>query len=145
MTDITITQVGNTASWTADTWSSQIALASGAGIDGFALNIGKDGYTSQQVGYAYDAAEKSNFKMFLSFDYATTGGFSSGEVVNTIKQYSGRKGQYKYQNKPLVSTFEGPNNKGDWAGIKSQADCFFMPDWSSLGASAAASVPGVDG
>lgn len=86
--------------------------------------------------------------MFISFDYAAAqaqGGFSSSDVVGILKQYASRKGQYQFQGKPLVSTFEGPNNKGDWTGIKQQVDCFFMPDWSSLGPQAAASVAGVDG
>ena len=86
--------------------------------------------------------------MFISFDYAAAeaqGGFASSDVVSILKQYGSRKGQYMYQGKPLVSTFEGPDNKGDWPGIKSQVDCFFMPDWSSLGPQAAAAVPGIDG
>ncbi|KAJ0353197.1 hypothetical protein COL154_012253 [Colletotrichum chrysophilum] len=36
--------------------------------------------------------------------------------------------------KPFVSTFEGPDNAEDWVEIKAATGCFFIPDWSSLGA-----------
>lgn len=33
-----------------------------------------------------------------------------------------------------MSTFEGPGSADDWVTIKSETNCFFMPDWSSVGA-----------
>ena len=44
---------GNPAgAFTLDTWTNDIKLASSNGIDGFALNIGADDFTFQQVGLA---------------------------------------------------------------------------------------------
>jgi glucan endo-1,3-alpha-glucosidase len=44
--------VGNTYPFTKDTWKSDIKLAQSAGIDGFALNIGRDEW---QPGHVADA------------------------------------------------------------------------------------------
>ena len=45
--------VGLTASFTIDDWKSDIQLAQANGIDGFALNIGNDPFTSTQSDLAY--------------------------------------------------------------------------------------------
>lgn len=37
---------------------------------------------------------------------------------------------------------EGPGNGTDWIGIKAATGCFFIPDWSSVGAQAAMGVAG---
>ena len=140
--------IGTTAWMTPSDWQQQISQASAAGIAAFALNIAKDSYTDTQLGYAYDAAADANFKMFISFDYQAAesqGGFQASDVVTTINNYAGKPAQYKYNNQPLVSTFEGTANAGDWASIKQQTGCFFMPDYSSLGPQGAASQPNVDG
>ena len=42
----------------------------------------------------------------------------------------------------MLFSFEGPNNSGDWPSIKSQTNCFFIPDWDSIGAANAASASG---
>jgi len=68
--------VGNTSPYTLDTWSTDISLALGAGIDGFALNVGSGGVGSwqrKQVTNAYDAAAALSasghtFGLFLSLD-----------------------------------------------------------------------------
>ena len=129
----------------ADDWSQQIAQASSVGIKAFALNIANDAYTNTQLNLAYTAAANTDFKMFISFDYAAAGGFAASDVINTINTYSGLPAQYKYNNKPLVSTFEGPDQAGDWGNIKQQTGCFFMPDYSSQGPTGAAAEPNVDG
>ncbi|MCJ1475766.1 hypothetical protein MMC13_004430 [Lambiella insularis] len=126
--------VGNAGSWTQQQWAQDIANASAAGIDGFALNIAGDGYTSTQLGYAYDAADAAgNFKLFISFDYAANPAFVGDVqgVSSIINTYKGRKSQYLYDDAPLVSTFEGTTSAGDWPAIKSATGCFFVPDWTS--------------
>ncbi|GMM33555.1 hypothetical protein DASC09_008800 [Saccharomycopsis crataegensis] len=126
--------VGNAASMTLEDWKSDIALAQTAHIDGFALNIASnDGTNDAILNIAYEAAETLNFKMFLSFDYASTGAWSSSAVISTINKYKTYSAQFHYSGKPLVSTFIGSSNKGDWANIKEQTGCFFMPDWTDLG------------
>ena len=61
--------VGITAAYTVDDWKMDISLARADGIDEFALNIGNDTYTPQQVENAFQAAEQldQNFKLFFSF------------------------------------------------------------------------------
>lgn len=39
-----------------------------------------------------------------------------------------------------MSTFEGTDNADDWNDIKAQNPCFFVPDWSSKGASVAVTL-----
>ena len=62
--------VGNTYPYTKSDWANDIALASSAGIDAFALNVGSDPWQPDRVKDAYDAAAESGteFKMFMSFD-----------------------------------------------------------------------------
>jgi hypothetical protein len=116
-------------------WASDLALAKAAKIDGFAMNIAAgDPNTDAVLAAAYAAAETAgDFTMFLSFDYLSMGAWDAVQVINKINQYKSSAAQFNYQGKPLVSTFEGVGNTGDWAGIKSATGCFFVPDWSSLG------------
>jgi len=62
--------VGNTYSYTKETWLKDIRLAHDYGIDAFALNIGTSDWQSGQVDNAYQAAKDSgtDFKLFISFD-----------------------------------------------------------------------------
>lgn len=43
--------------------------AKSIGTDAFALNIGVDPYTDQQLGYAYESAANNDMKVFISFDF----------------------------------------------------------------------------
>jgi hypothetical protein len=61
-------------------------------------------------------------------------------VINFISKHSGSAAYFKVNGQPLVSTFEGPAQADDWIIIKSQTNCFFLPDWSSAGAKAALSL-----
>jgi hypothetical protein len=66
-------------------------------------------------------------------------------VLDLIQSYASRDEYYKHGGKPLVSTFEGSNNANDWKDIKFKTGCFFIPDWSSLGAQAAMALGVADG
>ncbi|KAH1500885.1 hypothetical protein KXX06_001443, partial [Aspergillus fumigatus] len=55
-------------------------------------------------------------------------------------QYGSNGAYFQYNGKPFVSTFEGPNNAEDWVTIKAQTGCFFIPDWSSVGAKPAVAL-----
>lgn len=116
-------------------WASDLAMAKAAMIDGFAMNIAAgDPNTDRVLAAGYAAAELAGgFKMFLSFDYLSMGAWDAGQVINKINQYKYSSAQFNYRGKPLVSTFEGVGNAGDWTGIKGATGCFFVPDWSSLG------------
>ncbi|KAI8158327.1 Mutanase [Colletotrichum sp. SAR 10_70] len=84
---------------------------------------------------AFEAAKSENFKLMFSFDYAGRGPWPKETVINLLKNYASQAEYFKHSDgKPLVSTFEGPGNAGDWKDIKKQVGCFFIPDWSSKGA-----------
>lgn len=132
--------VGNTCSYTVSTWQSDIALAQKAGIDAFALNIAPpfSGCTSTQMSYAFQAANNlaTGFKLFFSFDYLGGGSpWAASDVVTILKAYGPNYAHFKFgpNSYPLVSTFEGTNNIGDWSSIRSQVGgIYFVPDWTSL-------------
>ncbi|PLB43141.1 mutanase [Aspergillus steynii IBT 23096] len=127
--------VGNAYSMTPQHWETDIIEASKAHIDGFALNVApQDDYTDRVLQTAYDAAERiGNFSLFISFDYGSGGPWPADRVINTINAYKGRRAQFHYHGKPLVSTFEGVANAGDWPRIKSATGCIFIPNWTSMG------------
>lgn len=120
---------------TSEQWESDIVEAQKAHIDGFALNVGpQDSYTAQVVQTAYSAAERlGNFSMFLSFDYGTGGAWPADRVIDLVNAHKTRPAQFYYRGKPLVSTFEGTQSKGDWPYIKDATGCIFIPTWTSLG------------
>lgn len=116
-------------------WEADIIEAQKAHIDGFALNIApQDDYTDRVLQVAYDAAERvGNFSLFLSFDYLSGGPWPADRVVKTINAFKDRPAQFYFRGKPLVSTFEGAGNTGDWPNIKAATGCMFIPCWTSLG------------
>jgi hypothetical protein len=82
--------------------------AKSLGIDAFALNIGADGYTDQQLGYAYQSAQNNGMKVFISFDfnwYSPTSGASA--VGSKIAQYSNQPAQLKINGEVFASSFSG--------------------------------------
>jgi hypothetical protein len=89
----------------------------------------------QSLALAFNAAEaQGSFQLFFSFDYAGNGSWAEGDVISLINQYKSSTAYYHYKGAPFVSTFEGPGSASDWNNIKSQTGCFFVPDWSSVGA-----------
>lgn len=131
--------VGITSGYQPSDWSDDISKAKAAGIDGFALNIGPiDDYNDRSLQNAADAANQAGgFSLFLSFDYASNpdSNWTPSTVIDRINSFVTTAGNahYRYNSQPLVSTFEGPSHSSEWAGIKSATNCFFIPDWSSLG------------
>lgn len=78
-----------------------------------------------------------DFKMFFSFDYEANGAWSKSDVIEVMTAYGANGAYYLVDGKPMVSTFEGPDNSGDWPGIRSSlADVtggiYFVPDWTSI-------------
>ncbi|KAK4202758.1 glycosyl hydrolase family 71-domain-containing protein [Triangularia verruculosa] len=131
--------VENAKLWTVDQWKVDIKLAQAAHIDGFALNIRADDMTlGTSLSVAFEAADDLDFKMIFSYDYAGGGPWSSNVVVSMMLLYSGYSSYYKdAKRRPVVSTFEGPGQAGDWEYIIKRTNAAFIPDWSSLGAKAA--------
>ncbi|KAI8182515.1 Glucan endo-1,3-alpha-glucosidase agn1 [Colletotrichum sp. SAR 10_75] len=140
--------VGNTEHYTASDWVDDIKLAQEAHIDAFALNMAKgEPMNTKAIADAFSNAEALGFKLFFSFDYAGRGPFSKDEVISWINKYAPSSAYFRHQGKPFVSTFEGPDQAEDWVDIKATTGCFFVPDWSSLGAGPAVEKAGgvVDG
>ncbi|KAI0121390.1 glycoside hydrolase family 71 protein [Xylariales sp. AK1849] len=121
--------VGITNGQATSRWQTDISQAKSAGIDGFALNIGTDGWTSDQLALAFQAASAAgSFSLFLSFDMAASS-WSVDEVVSYINTYKGASSQFK-----------GPGWVDNWASVSSSTGgIFLVPDWSSLGPSGVAS------
>lgn len=116
-----------------------MALAITANIDAFALNIAAGSATNAlQIPGAFEAASAVGFELFFSFDYAGNGAWAKADVLSLLAEYASN-GVYFHHNgaQPLVSTFEGPASAADWVEIKATTGCFFIPDWSSLGAAPA--------
>ncbi|MCJ1398832.1 hypothetical protein MMC11_002033 [Xylographa trunciseda] len=129
--------VGNAYGFTTETYAKDMALASAAGIDGFAMNIAGDSWTGDQLNFAYEAAASlGNFSLFLSFDHAANdgafgGSFTAANIASYINTYKIQKAQYFYNGAPVASTFEGPAHAADWINVKAATGCFFIPDWTS--------------
>lgn len=126
-------KVGNANAYGQSDWVDDMQLAQAAGIDAFALNVGAtDQTTTTQVPQAYTAAAQIGFKVFLSFDYAAQGPWSSQAVINTIRTDANSPGQFKVNGLPLVSTFEGTTKASDWASIRQSTPLFLVPEWTSI-------------
>lgn len=96
----------------------------------------------KSVADAFTVAESLGFKLFFSFDYAGNGAWPKAEVISLLQKYSSSSAHYRHNGQAFVSTFEGPANANDWVSIKSETGCFFVPDWSSVGAKPALELAG---
>ena len=126
-------------------WAGDIDAAQAASIDGFVMDIAaEDPNTDIVLQNAFQAAESAgNFTLMLSFDYESYGTWAAQNVIDLINQYKSSSAYFQYDGKPLVTTFEGTGNVGDWSSIKAATGCFFIPDWSSLGPAGVAANFGV--
>ncbi|KAK2060410.1 hypothetical protein LY76DRAFT_615060 [Colletotrichum caudatum] len=135
--------VGNTENYTSSDWADDMRLAKRAHIDAFALNMAHgEAVNEGALVAAFSAASAAGLQLFFSFDYAGNGPWPQETVIQFIDKYASSGTYFRYKGKPFVSTFEGPDNANDWITIKAQTNCFFMPDWSSLGAKKAMAAGG---
>ncbi|RAL06034.1 glycoside hydrolase family 71 protein [Aspergillus ibericus CBS 121593] len=133
--------VSNTLGYTVDDWQDEMLLALDAKIDAFAMNIAVgDTTNTQSLENAFSAAVNTGFSLFFSFDYAGNGAWAKDDVLTMLNTWMSAKAYWRYNEKPFVSTFEGPDNADDWIDIKEQTGCFFIPDWSSVGADVAVTL-----
>jgi glucan endo-1,3-alpha-glucosidase len=95
--------------------------------------------TDSTIVNAFAAAEAANFHLFFSFDYlGGAGPWTANDIETVLGTYKSSPAHLRTgpNNLPMVSTFEGPDNAGDWQGISaSVGGIFFVPDWSSAGPS----------
>jgi hypothetical protein len=81
--------------------------AKSLGIDAFALNIGVDPYTDQQLQFAYDSAANNAMKVFLSFDFNWWHTDQTSAIGQKIAQYASKPAQLIVDDKVFVSSFAG--------------------------------------
>lgn len=92
-----------------------------------------------QLRLAYSAAEELreqrgiDFVLFLSFDMAA-GEWPVVLVISCINEFKDSPAQFKVNDLPFVSTFEGPRWANNWPAVReATGGIYFVPDWSSLG------------
>ncbi|KAH8880781.1 hypothetical protein GQ53DRAFT_889507 [Thozetella sp. PMI_491] len=138
--------VGNANNYTLANWEYDMTQAKNAHIDAFALNIANhDTSIYSSLALAFQAASAVGFQLFFSFDFAGGGAWDYNSVHTICSAYFGNSHYYHYNGLPFVSTFEGPDQSKLWADIKAALPCFFVPDWSSLGAEKAVQLGVFDG
>lgn len=104
--------------------------AKAMGIDAFALNIGTDSYTDQQLGYAYTSAANNGMQCFISFDFAWYNAASSAVAVGQkIAAYASKPAQLKIGGKVFASSFLG--DALDVAAMRRAAgvDVYWAPNY----------------
>jgi hypothetical protein len=107
--------VGIVSTYQVSDWVTDMELAKAKGITGFALNIGVDPYTQDQLDLAYAAAEVvGTFDLFISFDFNWYKVGDTSGVATMMKRYVDKPNQLLVDGKPFVSSFIGDGF--DWKG-----------------------------
>ncbi|OQD82804.1 hypothetical protein PENANT_c019G08225 [Penicillium antarcticum] len=88
-------------------YDDDMKRAKSLGIDAFALNIGVDPYTDQQLRLAYDSAANNDMKVFISFDFNWWNIGQATAIGQKIAQYGSLPAQLIVDNKIFVSSFAG--------------------------------------
>ncbi|KAJ5083849.1 CAZyme family GH71 [Penicillium alfredii] len=88
-------------------YDDDMRRAKSLGIDAFALNIGVDSYTDQQLQLAYDSAANNGMKVFISFDFNWWNTGQASAIGQKIAQYASKPAQLLVDNKIFVSSFAG--------------------------------------
>ncbi|KAL3478666.1 glycoside hydrolase [Aspergillus californicus] len=137
--------VGIVEFYTLDDWITDMNLAKETGIDAFALNCASiDKYTDPQLALAYQAAEETDFKVFISFDFAYWGNGDTPRITSIMQKYADHPGQFQYNGAALVSTFVG--DSFNWTPVKSAVShpLFAVPNLQDPNWSSSANT-GIDG
>jgi hypothetical protein len=110
--------------------------AKAVGIDAFALNIGTDAYTDQQLQYAYTSAANNGMKVFISFDFSYWNDQDPAAVGRKIKQYASQSSQLKIGSKVFASSFLGSNLNVPAMRAAAGVDVFWAPNAAAYGTDA---------
>ncbi|KAJ5943726.1 hypothetical protein N7516_003894 [Penicillium verrucosum] len=113
----------------ASDYDDDMKRAKSLGIDAFALNIGVDPYTDQQLQLAYESAANNDMKVFLSFDFNWWYIDQATAVGQKVAQYASNPAQLLVDNKVFVSSFAGDGM--DVAALRAAAgrSIFFAPNF----------------
>lgn len=104
-------------------------LAKAAGIDAFALNIGTDPYTSEQLNLAYESAASNDMRVFISFDFNWFSTSDTEIIANLIREFGGKSAQLKVDGKVFVSSFAGDGLDVETLRQAVGTDIFFAPNF----------------
>ncbi|KAJ5129417.1 uncharacterized protein N7515_005456 [Penicillium bovifimosum] len=95
-------------------WKEDMLAAQAIGIDAFALNCASiDDYTPTQLALAYTAAQQTNFKVFISFDFAYWNNGDTAQITAYMQKYASHPAQMQYRGAAVVSTFVGDSFNWD--------------------------------
>ncbi|KAI0031385.1 glycoside hydrolase [Vararia minispora EC-137] len=99
--------VGNTFPYTINDWKADMQLAQANGIDGFALNVGRDDWQPARVQDAFEAARQlgTGFKLFISLPCASPA--DAAALRTYITTYATHPNQFIYRNRVYASSFSG--------------------------------------
>ncbi|ROW01305.1 hypothetical protein VMCG_05983 [Cytospora schulzeri] len=115
-------------------YDADFQRAKALGIDAFALNIGTDFYTDQQLGYAYASAAANDMKVFISFGttfpYFVPLHYALGTAVGQkIAQYASLDAQLKVDGKVFASSFAGDGVDVNAIRTAAGVDLFWAPNF----------------
>lgn len=123
-------------------YNEDMKRAKSLGIDAFALNIGVDSYTDQQLQLAYESAAKNSMKVFLSFDFNWWNIGQAWAIGQKIAQYASKPAQLMVDNKVFVSSFAGDGIDVNTLRTAVGQPLFFAPNFHP---SYGTNLSGVDG
>ncbi|KAM0245765.1 hypothetical protein ACHAQJ_010470 [Trichoderma viride] len=109
-------------------FDADMQAAKAAGIDAFALNIGVDSYTDQQLGYAYDSAANNGMKVFISFDFNWYHTDQGTQVRQMIQKYASKPAQLMVDGKVFASSFAGDGVDSNAVRAAAGGNIFWAPN-----------------
>ncbi|KAJ5988722.1 Alpha-1-3-glucanase/mutanase [Penicillium waksmanii] len=113
----------------ANDYDADMKRAKESGIDAFALNIGTDPYTDEQLRFAYISAARNGMKVFLSFDFNWWTPSNGAGVGAKVREYAGYEAQLNVDNKVFVSSFAGDGVDVQSIVSAAGSDIFFAPNF----------------
>ncbi|KAJ4856940.1 glycosyl hydrolase family 71 domain-containing protein [Trichoderma breve] len=119
--------VGNRGS--AADFDADMKNAKAAGIDAFALNIGVDSYTDQQLEYAYESAANNGMKVFISFDFNWYHTDQGTQVGQMIQKYGSKPAQLLVDGKIFASSFAGDGVDSNAVRSAAGGNIFWAPNF----------------
>ncbi|KAF1358648.1 hypothetical protein EJ07DRAFT_123032 [Lizonia empirigonia] len=119
--------------------SQDIFDAKALGFDAFAMNYDQFASWSNNTVDRLFNAEDLGFGLFFSFDHAAGHLSDPNQYADYLKKYTGKTSYFKYNGKPVVSTFGGesvPNSQ--WSSFKSKVgDVLIIPGFYQVDPSSA--------
>lgn len=128
-----------------------IVDAKALGFDAFAMNFGKHPaifrmtllmllvdqfayWSNNTVDRLFKNADELGFGLFFSFDHAAKNLTDPNQYADYLKSYTKRSSYFKFNNKPVVSTFGGEDVTDDqWASFKKTAgDVLVIPGYYEI-------------